>query len=524
MPSIERLPPEILQEIVSYLHDGYERHRFGGYEPPLGQHEITGINRRSYLTSLRAVNRLFCQIITPILFQHAIIYSSSVVTKWGITAVTSSGITGAARLVQLSKEPSLRKIVRRLEICLKVRSANNFQDYKPAVEEKDKDLEYLARLGAVIHSTLPRFPNLKVLKLNLEDIPYNYRRDFDQPGQHRCSWVQDTQNLFESLSTAIYRSGLKKVEELDLSLPLAYDFGHFLDDDEDGGPYSAKTFFKQLKRLSVHYGHCTEDGEPLEFRYEQSNDQFDKCVRQLLPLAINLDTLKVKGSDTLMLDSSAFEPFNLELVDLQSLSVRGEALTALFQRSTRLQEVVLMGVYLESGTWEEILTALSKTTITVFYIETCGYQKDGDPLLYVPTDRSDQANGDDSYIETNRNEDIDACELVFARVHENMRKIYGSKYDEAAAEKKRKTQHDDIVRKTASLGEFFRRFMAEMSDEDDDYSEMDPLYDASLGDDLIELALGSLPGDYSHDYDSDDNSDGVSSDVDSSESGPSDDE
>jgi hypothetical protein len=433
------------------------------------------------------------------------------------------GITGAARLVKLSKDPSLRKIVRRLEICLKVQSATDFRDYKPAVEEKDKDLEYLARLGAVIHSALPRFPNLKVLKLNFEDIPYNYRQDFDDPGQASCSWVQDTQNFFESLSTAIYRSGLKNLVELDLSLPLAYDFGHFLGDDENGGPYSPKTFFKQLKRLSVHYGHCTEDGEDLEFRYEQPNDKFDKYVRQLLPLATNLDTLKVKGPDVLVLDSSALEPLNLELVDLQSLSITGGALTALFQRSTALREVVLMGVYLESGTWEEILTALSKTTISAFYIETCGYQKEGDALQYVPTDRSDQVNGEDSYIETNRTEDIDACELVFARVHENMRKIYGSRYDQAAAERKRKTQHDDIVRKTASLGEFFRRFMAEMSDEGDT-SEMDSSEDGSTVAEFLELAFGRRPGDTSDDDDSDSGSDGVSSDVDSSDSGPSDDE
>ncbi|KAJ4085192.1 hypothetical protein NW756_008574 [Fusarium oxysporum] len=525
MPSLERLPPEILQEIVSYLHDGYERPRFGGYEPPLAQHEIIGIKRRSYLTSLRAVNRLFSQIITPILFQHAIIYSGSIITRWGVTAVTSKGVTGTARLVKLSKDPSLRKIVRRLEICLKVRGPNGFQDYKPATEEKDKDLEYLARLSAVIHSALPRFPNLKALKLNFEDIPYKFRQDFDDPGQGSYCWVQDTQNFFESLSTALYRSGLKNLEELDLSLPLAYDFGHFLEDgDEEGGSHSPKTFFKQLKRLSVHYGHCTEEDEDLEFRYNQANDKFDKYVRQLIPLATNLNTLKVKGPDVLVLDSSALEPLNLEVLDLQSLSITGEALISLFQRSTALQEVVLMGVYLESGTWQEILTTLSKTTLTAFYIETCGYQKEGDTILRVPVDPTAQANEDDSYIETNRTEDIDACELVFARVHENMRQIHGSKYDEAAAEKKRKTLHEDIIRKTGSLGEFCRRFFAEIDEDEDDFSEMDSSEDGSNIADFLEIAFGGRPGDTSDDEDSDVDSDDSSDVVDSSDSGSSDDE
>ncbi|KAF5967679.1 hypothetical protein FCOIX_11806 [Fusarium coicis] len=523
MSSLERLPPEILQEIVSYLHDGYERHHFGGYDPPLGQHEIAGIKRRSYLASLRAVNLLFYDLITPILFQHAIIYSGSVIKRWGVTAVTSHGVIGTARLVKLSKNPQLREIVRRLEICLKIKGSNDFQEYKPVIEERDKDLQYIARMGAVIHSALPRFTNLKILKLNFENIPYSYRQELDDPGLNTCCWVQDTENFFESLATALFRSGLNNLEELDLSLPLAYDFGHFLEDDDDGGPYSPKAFFKRLKRLSVHYGHCTEEDEDLEFRYNQSNQKFDRNLRELIPLATNLDTLKVKGPDVLVLDSSSLEPLTLEVVDLQSLSITGEALIDLFQRSTALREVVLMGVYLESGTWVDILTALSKTTLTDFYIETCGYQKEGDTILRVPVDQMDQTSQDDSYIETNRAEDLEACELVFARVHENMRKIHGDKYDEAAAEKKREILHQDIIRKTGSLGEFCRRFFAEIeqeedSDGDEDSDAIDSEEDRENIAEFLEIAFGQRTGD------SDDDEDGLSSDVQSSGSGLSDDE
>ncbi|KAF5529259.1 hypothetical protein FNAPI_13934, partial [Fusarium napiforme] len=508
--------------IVSYLHDGYEHHHFGGYDPPLGQHEIAGIKRRSYLASLRAVNLLFYDVVTPTLFQHAIIYSGSVIKRWGVTAVTSNGVTGTARLVKLSKNPQLSEIVRRLEICLKIKGPNDFQEYKPVIEERDKDLQYIARLGTVIHSALPRFTNLKILKLNFEDIPYSYSQDFDDPGINSCCWVQDTENFFESLATALFRSGLKNLEELDISLPLAYDFGHFLEDDDDEGPHSPKAFFKRLKRLSLHYGHCTEEDEDLEFRYNQSNYKFDRNIRELIPLATNLDTLKVKGPDVLVLDLLSLEPLTLEVLDLQSLSITGEALIALFERSTALREVVLMGVYLESGTWVDILTALSKTTLTDFYIETCGYQKEGDTMLRVPIDQMDQANQDDSYIETNRAEDLDACELVFARVHENMRKIHGDKYDEAAAEKKRETLHQDIIRKTGSLGEFCRRFFAEIeqeddSDDDEDSDEIDSEEDRENMAEFLDIAFGQRTGDT-------DDEAGLSSDVESSESGLSGDE
>ncbi|CVK94926.1 uncharacterized protein FMAN_13206 [Fusarium mangiferae] len=529
MSSLERLPPEILQEIVSYLHDGYERHHFGGYDPPLGQHEVAGIKRRPYLASLRAVNGLFYDFVTPILFQHAIIYSGSVTTRWGVTAVTSSGVTGTARLVKLSKNHQLREIVRRLEICLKIRGPNDFQDYKPVIEERDKDLEYIARMGSVIHSALPRFTNLTILKLNFEDIPYSYSQEFDDPDLNTCCWVQDTENFFESLATALFRSGLNNLEELDLSLPLAYDFGHFLEDDDDGGPHSPQAFFKRLKRLSVHYGHCTEEDEDLEFRYNQSNQIFDRYIRELIPLATNLNTLKVKGPDVLVLDSSSLEPLTLEVLDLQSLSITGETLIALFQRSTALREVVLMGVYLESGTWVDILTALSKTTLTEFYIETCGYQKDGETILRVPVNPTAQAKQDDSYVETNCAEDIDACDLVFARVHENMRKLHGSRYDQAAAEKKREVLHEDIIRKTGSLGEFCRRFFAEIeqeedTDEDGDSSETESEDDGENIVDFLEMALGQRTGDVDDDQDLEDHEDGVSSDVESSDSGLPDDE
>lgn len=237
----------------------------------------------------------------------------------------------------------------------------------------------------------------------------------------------------------------------------------------------------------------------------------------------------MKGPDVLVLDSLSLEPLTLEVLDLQSLSITGESLIALFQRSTALREVVLMGVYLESGTWVDILTALSKTTLTEFYIETCGYQKDGETILRVPVNPTAQAKQDDSYVETNRAEDIDACDLVFARVHENMRKLYGSRYDQAAAEKKREVLHEDIIRKTGSLGEFCRRFFAEIeqvedTDEDEDSSELDSEDDEENIVDFLEMAFGQRIGDVDDDQDSEDDDDGVSSDVESLDSGLSDDE
>ncbi|KAF4990837.1 hypothetical protein FGRMN_8218 [Fusarium graminum] len=498
---------EVLLEVVSYTYDGYERHRFGGYDPPLGQHELRGINRRDNLCALRCVNKLLHQLVTPILFQHVMIYGSTASTIHG-----KNSVHGATRLQRLAKEPSVCKLVRRLEISLLLRRVGQFETYKPTDEMKDIDLTYLGRLAAVIHSTLPRFTNLKVLKLNFEDISYKHILDRETiDGRVRPCWVEDTKILFESFAMAICRSGLDKLEELDLTLPLAYDFGHFLDNGDEPEGQSKAVLFRQLKRLRINCEGSVEHGEGLKFRYEQPNEEFDVFIRRLLPLAPNLDSLAVKGSDVLKLDNASLAAFRLQRLNLNDVIPTSDALISLFKRSAGLREVVLQGICISSGTWEDILSALSKTSITSFYIETCGYQQEGESALNYPFDPSEQPNGDSNYIETNRPGDIDACESVFMRVHENMRQIYGSRYDEAAAERRRKAQHGEIEVKMESLSVFIQHMVArgDLSEDMDslDHDSLDNSDDTNLDDD-------DSPTDSDEDHSSDDES----TDSDSSDS------
>ncbi|RSL40072.1 hypothetical protein CEP53_013612 [Fusarium sp. AF-6] len=129
MATLIKLPPEVLRQIVLLVHDGTIKHRFVAYEPPLHRYELKGTNFRSNLSSLRQVNRLFHGIITPILFQHVVICYSG----------------GTQRLQQLSKSLALRQLVRRLEICIKVRPVENFGDYLQGLkQDKKKILRYLS--------------------------------------------------------------------------------------------------------------------------------------------------------------------------------------------------------------------------------------------------------------------------------------------------------------------------------------------------------------------------------------------
>ncbi|KAM0354786.1 hypothetical protein ACHAPU_000607 [Fusarium lateritium] len=477
--------------IVSYTHDGHDRHRLAGYERPLGQHELNSINQRKTLCSLRSVNKLLHQLVTPILFQHVVISGRSdsgtdSEGDDGYTPIDQTRVYGTQRLQQVSKDPLICKLVRRLEISVMIRRVSHWVDYQPRSKQEEIDLVYVGRLAAIIHSTLPRFTNLKILKLDFQDIPYKHTLDYevmDGTGSAKACWVEDTKILFESFATAICSSGLDKLEELDLSLPLAYDFGHFLDDGNEPEGYSKAALFQQLKRLRIDCVGFIDHGEGLEFRFEQPNSEFDVFIRRLLPLAPNLETLVVEGSDVLNLDSSSLAPFRLQRLHLNGASPTGDAFINLLRRSTALCEVVLRGVYIASGTWEAVLSALSQTSITHFHIETCGYQMEGESALFVPADDSEQANGDYSYIETNRAADLEACESVFARVHENMRRIHGSRYDQAAADKVRKAQHEEMVGTTEYLGmlfDFEHDYPEDFESFDEDSLDIDSEDDDSL--------------------------------------------
>ncbi|KAL2678372.1 hypothetical protein Neosp_009118 [[Neocosmospora] mangrovei] len=301
------------------------------------------------------------------------------------------------------------------------------------------------------------------MRLDLEDIPYN--TDLDMEFQRReCCWKVDTANLFESFATALRRAQFGKLDELDLSFPLAYDFGCFLDDEDDTDLYSSKALFKKVKYLRVQYGQSTEDGEGIEFRYLTPNEEFDKYIGQLLHLAPNVHSLAVEGSDALLLGEPAFPPLHLKSLDLQSLSTTGSALVSLIQQSPVLERVIFNGVYLESGTWSEILLPITQSSITFFYIETCGYQRDGQSAEFRSPDLANRP--DAPYIETIEADDLDACEAVFARVRENKRQKYGSVYDEAMDIELKESQKELIKLKTEVLFEFVKRRFAADDTED----------------------------------------------------------
>ncbi|KAH6995368.1 hypothetical protein EDB80DRAFT_729027 [Ilyonectria destructans] len=455
MTTLLRLPPEVLQQIPLHVHDGVERHFLSRHHLPLGRYELQARNHRANLSCLRLVNRLFHQLVTPVLFQHAVI----------------SGDSGVKRLQQLSKIPSLSRLVRRLEICVKVKPVNGFEEYFSDLKrDEDRNLAYLGRLAIVIHSTFPRFSNLEVLKLDLVDIPY--RLEWDDEDLASLGWEEDTENLFESLATAMRTSQLDKLNEVDLSLPLAYDFGHFLNhntdedrDNHDTKGHSMAALFQRLKYLRLSCDLSTDDGEGVEFRYEQPNEEYQKNIRQILALAPNIHSLTVKGSDILMLDHPELSPLRLRSLNLNSMSIPGNTFTALIQQSTALSDVVLGGVYLESGTWKEILLAMSQSPILSFCIETCGYEMQGESGVFRPEDPGSRPS--DAYIETTQADDLDACEAVFKRVRENKRQKYGSDYDEGADLESRRIEAEELEVKWEMINEHLRTVTARQVSEDD---------------------------------------------------------
>lgn len=356
-----------------------------------------------------------------------------------------------------------------MEICINVKPPGDLLGYRQELEKKKEEiLRYLSRLAVVIHTALPKFSNVRVVRLDLEDIRYNLNLDTESYNR-QCCWKADTANLFESFATVLCRTQFDKLDELDLSFPLAYDFGCFLDAD-DTEP-SSKALFQKLKYLKVKYGRTTAEGEGIEFRYFTPNQVFDRYIGLLLHLAPNVHSLAVEGSDVLALGKTSFPPLRLQSLDLGSLSVTGDALISLIQQSPVLKQVSFIGVYLESGRWKDALLHLAQSSITSFYLETCGYQLESESAQF----RSPGwANCPDAhYIETTETEDLDACEAVFERVRENKRRKYGSAYNEAADVEHKEVQKRLIKLKTEALLEFVRSHFAVQNaiDIDEDWQE-----------------------------------------------------
>ncbi|KAH6994652.1 hypothetical protein EDB82DRAFT_502237 [Fusarium venenatum] len=433
MSSLEGLPREILAEIPLHLHDDPA---LEGREIFREKHKVRGLNWRKYLMSLRAVNRMFRDLVNPLLFEHVTIFSGRPLKinhvpdlrsrhnrRWVFKEI------GVSRLERLSMDPSIRKLVRRLEFA-----DMPLDDLYAYLADPDKEtnngvfdvenLRYVARISILIHSVLPRFPNLTALRLDFAEIPYRPSgvfgpRNFDHDGTPY--WVQDTADLFRSFSTAICRSGLDKLEELDLSLPIAHDFGHFLKNGNEDECSLTRVLFEQLKRLAVDVVQ-RNDISGRSFRLNQWNTVYAKNVQELLPLAPNLHHLRVRSKCFLSLTASSLPHSNLRLLELHYLRIAGEALTSVIERCQSLQWVHMDRIRIESGTWEDILTVMRKTSITSIDLFDCGYwNSDSRQNLYPHTQ---------NYIHTNRVGDLKACELTFTQLHENMCRIYGSNYGE----------------------------------------------------------------------------------------------
>jgi hypothetical protein len=147
--------------------------------------------------------------------------------------------------------------------------------------------------------------------------------------------------------------------------------------------------------------------------------------------------LWVEGDD-LLLDRSAFSPsLRPKLLDLQNLSISATALTEIVRRCNEtLQKVVMRGVYLEPGTWEEILLAMSELPLLVdCFIETCDYGRESAHYRpsVEPSENSSSCNPTyDFFIETNRSSDVNALGDVLVRIHKNKCRLHGDSYSTPA--------------------------------------------------------------------------------------------
>ncbi|KAG8673783.1 hypothetical protein FPOAC2_07255 [Fusarium poae] len=336
------------------------------------------------------------------------------------------------RLGWLSEEPVLQNLIHFLEFRFEFSTV----EYESEDEELDEHLRFLALTLTLIRSTLPRCSNLEILKLDLDSGRYASgisNLQFER-------WVQDTQDLFRSFCMAAYGSGLGKLEELFLHLPISRPSQSLLEGASEAESAATSALFKQLKRLTLFLA-ITDDDEALD-EFAEPPDEFAhnlvSCtyLQELLHLAPNLDQLVIRGMDDppLTVTPSTLPHCHLRLLKLCNIFIAGETIMAVIKRCKSLEDVNLRNVYLLSGTWERVLTDLSKTSIIAFHIQFCGYAVTSDDseledLLF-----------ENFHITTDWIEDLKACESVFLQVPGNLRERYGINFDEVAYKAEKPTQ------------------------------------------------------------------------------------
>ncbi|KAI9643784.1 hypothetical protein NHQ30_007134 [Ciborinia camelliae] len=310
-----------------------------------------GSEPRKRLADLRLVSKAFCSAASPRLFRHIVVWNDSYKSL------------GLARLLEISNSP-YANYVRYIDI--------KFSFIRNATMHL-----FVEDFAGLLPCCLPKFPNLNAL--DFHKIP--------------SSLIQgNIKSLINTFVMGLRYVPLVNLTELEVTFQTTDDF---------------KQFFSKASSLRIPIEHVLQNLRHLVYQSETTifagrcsigdfrfpNDKHANYLSRLVELATNLDSLTIRCTDIVNLDTIRFPcTMHLESLCLSSVAIPSEKFLALIEQSKESIRIVeLWLVKLNSGTWQDILLPMSELLHLIdFQIESSGYSLTGmsshlaDELIFAP--------------------------------------------------------------------------------------------------------------------------------------------
>lgn len=376
---------------ITYFVDDVNRTRHPCLDYETWPYGETSHDGREILASLRLVSWSFSRSASPPFFRH---FQATIKGQY-------PGSRPLERLLSLSNSP-YAVYVRRLDVGLDWCTGSNHEALSTCVED----------FAATLPACLARFANLNALKFH--------------GSLSCCSRV--TAGLFrDTVITALRYVPLSNLTDLDVTFPIAYDFGLFLGSKATVVRIPIENVLRRLRHLGLFLSEYTSPhGQrywPAAVSAENAahpNNTHAVRLCSLAELAENLDSLAIGSTDILNIDNmNLHNSLRLKSLHLQGVSISSQVLISLIEQcKDTITSIELRRVELSSDTWQQVLLQVSRLpNLLDFVIDSSGYSREGAsshlrPGLLPPPDNPED-------IETHNFLDIYALGNVQRRVNAN---------------------------------------------------------------------------------------------------------
>jgi hypothetical protein len=217
------------------------------------------------------------------------------------------------------------------------------------------------------------------------------------------------------------------LEELDISFPIAHDFGQLFYDRAGSAHIPIASVLRRLRHLGLHLRQWTShDGHRRRARdvtpenAALPNETFAVNILKMINLAENIQSLEITSTNILDFDNATFSPsLRLRSLDLCRVSISARTLLDLMGNwRDSIRYIQLWEVELNAGTWKDVLVKLCMLPGLIdFQIESSGYSAAGSSSELRP--RVLPEIGDSQQLETVHFSDIPALAILQHRVNAN---------------------------------------------------------------------------------------------------------